>query len=144
MTYSFRKMFFIGQDLKHVHMIYYFLEKDYVTGVFLWVLRNFLEHHFLQSTFCDYFCSSGSCFCIFLKKVLFNSYFATLLWRWIIFSFPHIVWCVKSRTRLLINLSSIVRFSNWVMCHIKLKIGVIDHMNNIFETPFSRYLSMCL
>ena len=80
----------------------------------------------------------------FLKKYYLTAILQPCYDVWIIFSFPHIVGCVKSRTRLFINLSSIVRFSNWIMCHIKLKIGVIDHMNNIFETPFSRYLSMCL
>ena len=49
----------------------------------------------------------------FLKKVLLNSYFATLLWRTIFFSSRNI-WCIQSRTRLFINLSSIVRFSKWL------------------------------
>ena len=47
----------------------------------------------------------------FFKEVLFNSYFATLLWRTKIFSSRLIVWCIKSRTRVFINLLSIVRFS---------------------------------
>ena len=42
----------------------------------------------------------------FLKS---KHYFETLLWRTNIFSCRHIVWCIKSRTRLFINLSSIVR-----------------------------------
>ena len=50
----------------------------------------------------------------FLKKVLLNSYFATLLWRTIFFSSRNIIWCIQSRTRLFINLSSIVRFSKWL------------------------------
>ena len=50
----------------------------------------------------------------------------------IIFSSLYIVWCIKSRTRLFINLSSIVRFlNNSVRVYpIKLKIGILDHMNN--------------
>ena len=42
-----------------------FVKKDSGTGVFLWILRNFLEHLFLQNT-------SGGCFCQF--------YYASMIW----------------------------------------------------------------
>ena len=50
---------------------------------------------------------------VFFQKKLLNSYcyFATLLWRSNSFSSRHIVWGIKSRTCLFINLSSIIRFS---------------------------------
>ena len=47
----------------------------------------------------------------FFKKIVLNSYFATLLWRTIFFSSRDIVWCMQSRTRLFVNLLSIVRLS---------------------------------
>ena len=52
----------------------------------------------------------------FFKKVLFNESYLTAISQpcydvLIIFSSRHIVWCIRSRTRLFINLSSIVRFS---------------------------------
>ena len=42
---------------------------------------------------------------VLFKKVLFNSYFATLLWRTNNFSSRQIVWCIKSPTRLFVNLT---------------------------------------
>ena len=106
-------------------------KKDSNTGVFLWSLRNI---------FGCYFCTSGGYFYIFFKKVLLNSCFATLLRRismdvLTIFSSRHIVWCIKSRTLLFINLSSIFRFlNNSVRVYsIKLKIGTLDHMNKTFR-----------
>ena len=51
----------------------------------------------------------------FLKKVLSNESYLTAIsqpcYDIIIFSSWHIVWCIKSRTRLFINLSSIATFS---------------------------------
>ena len=50
MAYSFRKMFFIGQNLKHVHMTYYFLE----LLIFFWLTQvdiyclEFISHHITE------------------------------------------------------------------------------------------------
>ena len=76
----------------------------------------------------------------FFKKVLFNESYLTAISQpcydvLIIFSSRHIVWCIKSRTRLFINLPSIVGFLNNSarVYPIKLKIGMLDHMNNTFR-----------
>ena len=39
MAYSFQKMFFIGQNLKHIHMMYYFLK----LLIFFWLTLHCLE-----------------------------------------------------------------------------------------------------
>ena len=53
-------------------------------------------------------------FLYLIKKVLLNSNFATLLDVLIIFSSQHTVRSIKIRTRLFINLPSIVRFSKYL------------------------------
>ena len=75
-------------------------------------------------------------FCILQKKL--TSHFATLLWRANIFFFStrlrYIIWFIKRRTRLFINLSSIVGFlNNSIRVYPrKLKNGMFHHMNNTF------------
>ena len=50
LAYSFRKMFFIGQNLKHVHMTYSFLE----LLIFFWLTQvdiyclEFISHHITE------------------------------------------------------------------------------------------------
>ena len=50
LAYSFRKMFFIGQNLKHVHMTYSFLE----LLIFFWLTQvdiyslKFISHHITE------------------------------------------------------------------------------------------------
>ena len=68
---------------------------------------KFLRKPFLQNTSGDCFCFFGGCFCIFLKKAILQPCYDVL----IIFYSRHIVWCIKSQTRLFINLSSIIKFS---------------------------------
>ena len=46
LAYSFRKMFFIGKNLKHVHMTYFFLELE----IWFWLTLviqclEFISHH---------------------------------------------------------------------------------------------------
>ena len=63
-----------------------------------------------------------------------------------VISETHIHWYIKSSTCLFIYLSpSIVFPMNFLKIRpIKLKIGMLYHMNNIFETSFFRYLLLCL
>ena len=64
-----------------------------------------------------------------------------------IFSSRHILWCIKSRTHLFTNLSSIVGLlSNSVRVYpIKLKIGMLYQMNNTFRnTVFSIFVDVPL
>ena len=103
------------------------------TGVFLWSLQKFWEHLFLQNTPGECFCTSGGCFCIFSKKYLAISQpcYDVL----IKFSSRHIVWCRKSRTRFVHKFVVNCHFlNNSIRVYpIKLKIGMIDHMNNTFR-----------
>ena len=80
----------------------------------------------------------------FFKKVLLNSFF----WQpcydvLIIFSSRHIVWCIKSRTRLFINLSSIVRFSKYLRQGVPYKAENWHALSH--EQYFSkhRFLDIC-
>ena len=82
----------------------------------------------------------------FLKEVLFNSYFATLLWRTNNFFFStHLLMCKKSNSfvyKFVVNCQVFeITPSGCTLWRWKLAclITWIIH----FETPFFRYLSMC-
>ena len=123
---------------KHFHLfLILMLKKSVFLNVKLKHLMNTFKFflvswtHFLKQP-------SIGCFSIFLK-VTYNNHFATLLWRANNFFFStcvrHIVWCIKSRNRLFINLSSIVRFSKstftwdpkWTLTGLRFHFGVKFH-----------------
>ena len=79
----------------------------------------------------------------FFEKVLFNSYFATLLWRTNNFFFRHIVWCIKSRTLLFMNLSSIVRFSKQLRQGVPYKAENWHTWSNEQYFLKHRFLDIC-
>ena len=122
------------------------LKKDPNTGVFPWSLWNFQEQLFLQNTSGDCICTSGGCFCIFLKKMELNSYFATLLWRTNFFFSTH---------RLMYKKSNSFVYKVVVKCQVfeitlsgctlwSWKLPCLITWTMLFETPFCRYLSMYL
>ena len=111
---------------------------------------KFLRTPFLQNPSDDCFFTSGGSFCTFLKKQL-NSYFATLLCRNYNFFFStHRFMHKKS------NLFVYKFVTNCQVFEITPSEGILwswklawSHWSLItwtiiFETPFFRYLSMCL
>ena len=94
----------------------------------------------------DCILTSGGCFCIFFKKVILNSYFATLLWRTNNFFF--------STHRLMYKKSNSFVYKFVVNCQVfeitpsgctlwSWKLACLITWTIPFETPFFRYLSMC-
>ena len=81
-------------------------------------------------------------FFFFYIRVFFNRHwqhlFATLHVRWLshIFNRKAHVWCIKSRTRLFINLSLIVRFSKYLCQGVVLSVS-----ENLHVLSHERYFS---
>ena len=133
LAYSFRKMFFIGQNLKHVHMTYSFLERlifSWLTLVnifslefishsikeILYINTNSKENHHKRDITCFHLPSilrlKNPIFSVswihFLKVIKRPFCRGVKLINVIVFSSPtppgNIIWCVKSQTGLFIYL----------------------------------------
>ena len=108
MAYSFRKMLLIGQNLKHVHMTYSFLE----LLIFFWLTQvdiyslKFISHHITEILYLDtdqtpketnheIKTSIFTCFFHEIKTNIFTSFFnirlKNPLWTSFIFSQFHLM-----------------------------------------------------
>ena len=110
------------------------LKKRLQQRCFLVKFPKILRTPFLQNASCGCFCTSGGYICTFLKKWL-SSYFAALLWP-TIFSFSTYRLIYKKSNSFVVNF---VR-----EYPIKLKIGMLDHINNTFWNTVFIYLLMGL
>ena len=110
-------------------------KKDSNRGAFLWSLQNFEQCLFLQNTSSDCFGTFDVSFCVFLNKYYLTPILQPCYNVLIVFSSQHIIWYIKCQTRLFINLSSIVRFSE------QLRQSAPYIAENWYTWSYEQYLS---
>ena len=108
-------------------------------------LRNYLLKKTPTQVFSCEVCENASAFPVaaslifFLKKAISQPCYDVLIF----FSSRHTVWCIKSRTCLFINLSSIVRFSKWLRQGVPCKAETCHTCSHEQYFSKNRFLDIC-